>query len=190
MPGTKCLKNIVRPLRWLHEGQVDQIPGTWKWLLETKTQVFKDCEEFQWNSETNACSYYSVSWTLPPPQDTHVLALIWLPYLWINPIGKIMISFPREARSRSTFSPGVNNATRWKNDAFAGWHQTDQTDQNCQKKNWTKLTKLKFKEMLATLYFQVAYSSQGSFDEGKGGADYILSSFLLIVSSLLLNIIF
>ena len=52
----------------------------------------------------------------------------------------------------------------------------------------TKLTKLKFKEMLANINFQAAHSSQDSVDEG--GADYILSSFLLIVSSLLVNVIF
>ena len=43
-----------------------------RWLLENKTQAMKDCEQFQWNSETLTCTYFSVSIIyLPPSQDMH-----------------------------------------------------------------------------------------------------------------------
>ena len=112
--------------------------------------------------------------TLDPICLLHKIC-IQTPQLCINPISKIMIFFPRQCTCHcQTCSPGVKNATstRWKNGAFANWP------------NWPNSS---VKEM-QNLDSQAAHSSQVSFDE-ESGADYILSSFFLIVSSLLVNIV-
>ena len=107
----------------LSRGHIDQISGSSRWLLGTKIQVLDDCDEFEWNSETNACSYYSVSRSLIYFHRANITSFTWyafalilhslLNFEYINTIGKIMISFPRQVQSRSTCSLGVNNATRY-----------------------------------------------------------------------------